>query len=563
MRRNLPAGILVLAMAFSMIRPCLVQARAEGDPRYFHLYKMEFKGKRHDRIHLDLNGDGLVDIGMIYSRSDRRDKYWFRICLQDKSRGFTGTCSEMLMPKEARAFDLGEVDGKPGAEMVIITDKAVSMASFSDGRFGKFRELIRDRTILHGTQADRPALLHCLWDLDADSRMELILPSVEGPGIYKYSDAGFSLFQRINSPPLITYRVGSFGDIMATDDVNQFLLFRTYEKRITASYMAPDVFFEDFNADKRIDVITLVENTLRVFPQGPDGRFSQKPAVTVKKSILPPEEKGIGFAGEGMVFADLNGDGIGDIIMMKWGTSRDRTRMDRYIYYGKPGLEYPEKPDQIIRSESAAVDFGIHDLNNDGKLDLVVPFFHFAPAQAFKVMTENAIKVQFRIFLMQDNGRYSQDAGKTFAKVDRRILVNYKIDILGMIFDFKSLLEGQFHPLINFSKDFNGDGYPDLVADTGGDKLRFFWGNPEVKFANSPDLVIEYESAMDYDLVDLNNDGKCDIITYYDSEERTKKKREMAKKARDSGESVPEPGRGDSGLVTTPEGTRIKILMSK
>ncbi len=390
----------------------------------------------------------------------------------------------------------------------------------------------------------------------------MVVPTVKGPAIYKHSEAGFTLFQQINSPARVTYRVGSLGDIMNTDDVNQFLHYLTYEKRATAHYTAPDVFVMDFNGDKKKDIVTLIANTLRVFPQGEDGRFADKPVITVKKSILAPAEKGVGFAGEAMTFADLNHDGLGDIIMMKWGSSQDRTQMDRYIYYARPGLKYPDQPDQIVRSESAAVDFGMYDLNKDGRMDLVIPYFHFAPAQAFKVMTENSIKIQFRIFLMRGNGRYDQDPGKQFAKVDRRVQLNYKIDVIGIIFDIKTLLQGAFQPLISFGRDFNGDGYPDLAADTGDDKLQFYYGNADVNYPAAPDQTIDFESATDFDLADLNGDGKCDVVAYYESQERTQKKRELAKKARNQADKAPDTSL-DQALLTTPEGTRIKVLLSR
>jgi hypothetical protein len=538
---------------------------AEGDPAHYDLYNIEFKGTRHDRTVTDLNGDGLLDMAMAYSLSNVRDTYFLRVCVQEKGRGFTGNCKEMKFPEEARAFDVGETDGRPGAELVVLTGRGVKAASFSGGGFGPLKEVIPDRTILSGTEGDQPSLLRCLWDLEGDGRKEIILPTIKGPAIHKYGDGGYSLFQQIESPARITYRVGSLGDIMNTDDVNQFLRFRKYEQRTTAHFTAPDVFILDFDGDKKLDVVTLIDNTLKVFPQGPDGKFAADPVVDRKISILPPEEKGMGFAGEAMTFADLDNDGLMDIIMMKWGTSQERTQMDRYIYYARKGLKYPEaeKPDQVIRSESAAVDFGIYDLNNDQRLDLVIPFFHFAPAQAFKVMTENAIKVQFRLFIMKPDGRYSQDPGKSFARVDQRVLVNYKIDILGMIFDIRTLIEGNFFPLIAFGHDFNGDGYADLVADTGGDKLEFYYGNAEVKYSRQPDLAFDFESATDYNLADLNGDGKCDVVTYYESKERTKKKRELARKARNQPAEAPVETMMDEAAFTTPEGIRIKVLLSK
>ena len=131
-----------------------------------------------------------------------------------------------------------------------------------------------------------------------------------------------------------------------------------------------------------------------------------------------------------------------------------------------------------------------------------------------------------------------------------------------MIFNFQTLLEGKFHPLISFGSDFNGDGYNDLVADSGGDKLGFHWGNKDVEFARTPDHKIDFESAQDFDLADLNGDGKMDIITYYDSEERTAKKRELAMKSRQQGEAISEISE-EAALVTAAEGTRVKVLISR
>jgi len=553
----LALGLLLL------IVPGLRADGAEGDTPMFKFVKLEFPGTRHDRLLADANGDGLLDLNMMYTRSDRPETYFFRTCLQVKGVGFANQCAEFTLPKDARGFDIGEVNGQPGAEMILVTNAGVSMASFAGGKFGAFAKVLGDRHVLTGSDEGRPSLLRCLWDLNGDRKKELIIPTVDGPAIYTFTGPGFTLFQRIKSPAHITYRVGSIGDILASDDVNQYLTYRHYEKRATASYTAPDVFIEDFNGDQKIDVITLIDNTLRVFPQGADGKFADSPVVTVKRPILAPSEKNSGLAGEAMTFADLNGDGLGDIIMMKWGSSEERTQMDRYIYFARPGLKYPDKPDQIVRSESLAVDFGMHDLNRDKKLDLIIPYFHFAPAQAFKVMTENSIKVQFRIFLMQPNGMYAQEEGKTFAKVDRRILLNYKIDVLGFIFDFHTLLEGGFHPLISFGYDFNGDGYGDIIADTGGDKLTFYWGNAQVNYPAQPNLTLDYESCMDYDLADINGDGKTDIITYYDSQARTQKKREIAQQARDQG-TAPTPAElQESAVAAIPEGTRVKALISR
>jgi hypothetical protein len=342
-------------------------------------------------------------------------------------------------------------------------------------------------------------------------------------------------------------------------DVNRYV--HRYTARTQASYTAPDVFTEDFDGDGRLDVITLVGTSLKVFLQDENGAFASSASAEFDRSILPPDERDNPLAGEALTFKDLNGDGTSDIIAMKWGTSEERTRIDRHIYYARSGIRYPEKPDQVIRSEAAWASFSISDLNNDARVDLVVPYFHFAPSQAFKLVTQSEVKLQFRLFLMGAEGRYSQDPGKAFAKVDRRVSLDFEVDVLGMLFDRKGHTAGTYNPLISFEADVNGDGFRDLIADTGKDKLAFYWGNETARYSRRPDHVIKYESAVDFDLVDMNRDGKTDILTYYAHEDRDQPPASSEKDA-ESGEA-PEKTPPAENPRSQPPGPGVKILLSR
>jgi hypothetical protein len=450
---------------------------------------------------------------------------------------------------------------------VILLDQGMFYYEKAGKSFSGLKLLFQGKSLLAGANPSRPLYQNFLWDLNREGYDEVIFPTEQGPELYQRGEGGekgYELMQKLNLPVEVTYRVGGLGDIMTTDDINQFLRFLTYGKRLTANLTIPDIFVEDADGDGRLDILGLLKNKLKIFCQQEDGHFPEKPTAVVEKQILTPEEKKLSFAGQGMTFADLNSDGTLDIIMTKWGSTENRSRMTRYIYYGKKGLRYSEAPDQIIASSSAIVDFGIYDINHDGKKDLLIPYFHFAPSTAFKMMTENSIKIQFRIFLMGPDGRFSQDKGKDFARPDQRNILNYKVDVIGIILDFQTLIEGKFHPLISFGYDFTGDGYPDIIADTGSDKINFYWGNAKVEYSQVPDQVMPLESALTYDIQDLNHDSKADIITYYESEERVKEKRKIAQEAYRSGRTEEiSPEIEASALLTTKEQTRIKILLSE
>ncbi len=529
---------------------------------------IEFDGVGHDRVFADFNGDGKEDLGVQYTLSDQEDKYFFYVFYQGPGGSFGPDPDiSLTLPEDAKLFDAGNVAPSKGDELVILLDKGMFYYEKRGKSFSGLKPLFQSKSLFASAEPSRPLYQNFLWNLDQEGYDEVIFPTGKGPELYQRGEGGeknFELMQKLNLPVEVTYRVGGLGDIMTTDDINQFLRFQPYGKRLTANLTLPDIFVMDADGDGLLDILGLLKNKLKIFCQQADGHFPEKPTAVVEKQILTPDEKKLSMSGQGMTLANLNGDETLDIIMTKWGSTENRSRMTRYIYYGKKGLKYNQAPDQVIATTSAIVDFGIYDLNRDGKKDLLIPFFHFAPSTAFKMMTENSIKIQFRIFLMGPDGRYSQGEGKNFATPDKRKMLNYKVDIIGVILDFQTLIEGKFHPLINFGHDFNGDSYLDIVADTGADKINFYWGNADVKYSQMPDQVVPLESAVTYDIHDLNHDKKADIITYYESEERVKKRRKIAQEAYRSGRTEAiTPEIEASALLSTKEQTRIKILLSE
>lgn len=560
----------VIAAALAWLALALIPdaGRAQTKTLSFQESEGQFSGTVQQRVIADLNGDQRRDLLLSFTRRDREKQTFVAVFYQKPEGGFGPAPDfEYSFPPEARVFAVGEVAPPAGEELVVVTGQGVFWAEKNATGFGRLQPLVLSENLFTGSESEQVMFHRILWDLDGDRRPEIVLPSEKGPLIFRREAEGkFVLFQQVNLAPLISYRIGSFGDVFITDDINQFLRWHTYAKRVIASHTMPDLFFVDANADGRIDLLALLNNKLRVYCQEPEGRFPDRPTLEVERSILTPEEKKLTLTGEALTFSDLNQDGIIDLIMTKWGSTENRTEMSRFLYFGRPGLAFNRKPDQIIGSTSAGVEFGVLDLNQDHRLDLVIPYFHFAPAQAFKIMTQNSIKIQFQLYLCGANGRYTQDAGKEYARPDRRVILDYKIDIIGILLDFQTLIQGKFQPLITF-RDFNGDGFPDLAADTGADKLAFYLGNAKVEYAKQPDQLIPLESAVVYDLADLNGDGKTDIITYYESKERVQEKRKLAQKAR---QQAQQPGAGEtppaldeSRLLATAEATRVKVLWSQ
>ena len=527
----------------------------------FELHQFEFPGHIQGHLLRDVDGDGKLDILVVYGAPGDSEDHRLRVCLQVADKSFS-SCSEFDLPNEARALDVGEVDGQPGAELLVPTDRDLRIAHWQSGKFGSLQTLSPLRTVFAGTDPNIPKAVEMLFDTDGDGRKEVVVPTLDGPVWIRAGQEPVVL----RSPSEVTYRVGTRGG----GEINSFLRDH-YQSRVSTQHLTPDLFVEDFDGDGRLNIITLLGGELRVFGQTPEGDFRPEPIRVIERSILTGDELDGGFAGEAMTFSQLDGDGLADLIVMKWGSSEERTRMDRALYFsGKDGT-YAEEPDQAVRSESVFPDFDVTDLNGDGRRDLVIPYFHFAPAQAVKVVTQNAIKIQFRLFLMRPDGRYDQGEGKDFARVDRRVVLDYHLDILKLVFGDSARPTGRIGPLLDFGGDFNGDGYADLAADDGANQLRIFWGNAEARYATSPDLEIPFESTLSYDLVDADGDGKTDVFAFHgtrpvgeelrDGRHHAVKRRRTEKQRarRDEARRARERKQEDE----PPERVRLEILMSR
>jgi len=544
-------------------------AAGAAGPQQYTLSQMKISGTARDRVACDFNGDQKQDLLMVYTRSSEEEKSHLAVFLQNPGGGFpTSPNFDAVLPSDLRSFDCGNVAEAPGDELAAIRDNGIFYFDKSDGKLGKPAALVSSPSIFRSAEYHPPQRQHFLADLDRDGVPELIAPELAGPSIYKKAPAGsYELMQKVKLPARLSYKIGSWGDLTHTDDINQFLRFRTYMKRTAATYTVPDLFMEDFNGDQKPDLEAILGNDLWVFCADESGKLSEKPCLHWDKSVLSASEKKLGFMGEMLTFSDLNEDGLADILKVKFGSVEQRVNIQYNIYYGKPGLVYPTVPDQKISSEGFRADFGAYDLNHDGKKDIVVPSFHFAPAQAFKMLTDNTVKVQFKIFLMQQSGRYAQDKGNEFAKPDKRIQLNYRINVLGIIMDPEAMIKGEFNPLVYFGADVNGDGFPDLVADNGADTLNIYFGNKNADYSmTTPSQTLGLESSFVFDFADLNGDTKIDLVTYYESEERVQEKRkamEDAKRAQAASAAAGGEEEDLKKIAEAKEETRIRVIVWK
>lgn len=501
------AALVASAVAFATASAARAQeaapGRALGDYRVVELAHPE-RTLAHRTV--DVDGDGRRDLVFAFERDASGEHFGLRTCTFAPEPAFS-RCTDLALGEDVRAFDVGNVDATPASELVLLTRGGGALAAWRDGRFAPPQPLALD-SLLAGSDDGAPVAARVLFDLDGDGRDELLLPTLAGPALRRFTDAGPGAAQTLASPAQVRYRLGRRASELAAATG------REPARRLASEATTPLLYVEDFDGDARLDVVTITDNRVRVFAQREDGAFPSTPTLDVERSVLSPEAEREGFRGEATSFADLDGDGRADLIVLEWGADGERTKMDRHVFFAREGLAYPEEPDQIVRSESVFPDFEIADLDGDGRRDLVIPYFHIAPSQALKMVTQNTLRVQLRMFLLREDGRFGQDEGNRFARVDRRIVLDYHLDVMRFLFGAGGRPPEHFAPLITTRGDFDGDGLRDLATDDGRGQLHIRFGNRDADFSRGPELAIRFESSLAHELVDVDGDGRSDVVSY-------------------------------------------------
>jgi hypothetical protein len=219
--------------------------------------------------------------------------------------------------------------------------------------------------------------------------------------------------------------------------------------------VAPTV--ADINGDGTPDLIfaNYAVDTIWVLLGNGNGTF-QVPQIY-------PTDQGPGFAGPADVtVADLNGDGIPDLIYADYVTANVAVRLGK-----GDGTFGPERTYPAGKGAHEAV---VADVNGDGKPDLVCV---------------NAVGDSVSVLLGNGDGTFQPQKA-------------YPVGL---------------NPYTIAVADFNGDGKPDVVtSDRGGNTVSVLLGNGDGSFAPEETFPTG-KTPRELAVGDLNGDGQVDIVT--------------------------------------------------
>ena len=209
--------------------------------------------------------------------------------------------------------------------------------------------------------------------------------------------------------------------------------------------------------------------------------------------------------------ADQNGDGVADLVLFSLDGGRKLTWRSTYeVHFGAAtpdGIVFSPQVGTAIRSRGIPFGLGQHDFGGDGQVDtmftnLKLSGFRFLGLLARGMLTNSAL-LDLEIYRM-GGGVYPNKPNAT-----RKIKGNNPGVSGEQAMFLPSVLVG----------DVNGDSLSDLLVGKDREELRVFLGVPGPGlFAPRPQNVAVAMPNEEFTwLVDLNKDGKQDILMHHPS----------------------------------------------
>ncbi len=288
------------------------------------------------------------------------------------------------------------------------------------------------------------------------------------------------------------------------------------------SFSEQKYFTQDINFDGLKDFVFVKDGKLTAFMQKEKGLFSE----TSKTIELPFEFSGLpwwlvrGPDGETADQSDLkhslledikdiNGDNIPDIMVRKTVSSGVLDREISYEFFfgeNKSGLlTFSKGADTQITAEGTLSDLKLIDMNNNGKMEVLVSSFDIGVSQIIGALLSGSIDQDVFVYSLNENNSFGEEP-----IFEEEVSLSF------------SLSSGQSGQPIILTLDSNGDTIKEIILSVGEKRLNIFHGLSENEASeelfNSKSKRHKTKLPANGSMVisnDLNQDGKDEVIMRY------------------------------------------------
>ncbi|MBI5115608.1 VCBS repeat-containing protein [Candidatus Poribacteria bacterium] len=415
----------------------------------------------------DLNGDGTTDLLLFHKPSRESFEKTCSIYFQQGGIFASEPQAEIRLGKNISAVDIDDVDSNGMDELCGFDSEGMVVFKPTTDSAAKISRRVQHQTLLPRSSR---RLVEVNWtaDLNSDNKVDVILPVVDGFRLFLSNGKSGFLESREFEFPLIA----SVAEEGGQDHL---------------SYRLPMIEFNDFDKDKKTDVGMFdIERMDFILTGGSDS-----PTRHVSAPLIREFTKDFIAATD---FRDLNADGVPDAVIALMSQKKDLESEVR-IYLGNRDFSYGSRPAHTYGGKARLVLPVFLDATGDGKMEMLLQDISVGFSFFINYFIANRIAVEAELRKLGSDGRYEDSPS-----VSRTIYI--------------SVSDSGSEPARG-TGDFNGDGLEDLAVGTSEDQLSFYFANHVEILPNEPDSQLRVPAYGDMTTMDLNSDGRTDIVITY------------------------------------------------
>jgi hypothetical protein len=432
----------------------------------------------------DVDGDGAADLlWTSLEGQPPRERRQLRAHYQRRDGGFESVPDwQHPMPGGVAAYDLADLDGRPGVELVLMRRNGLEVLSL----FGR-------RLDLRVYPVPGPPTLAATTDERGVDRLRIVRDGlVAGPLLIV---PGFGETTVLGADGAVR------GVLRAGARANYFLPPRPgptiAESEMEIYFDHPRIGIADTDGDGRADVIASNRHELRVFRQREDGRFEPEPDQRIPLERLTPEDHARSAGSVRVEPSDFDGDGRADLLVSSSRGSLFAADTEAAVHLNRDGTWNLAQPDQVFRTEGGLTSSQLIDIDGDGRVELMSARIPTGVLEIVEFLLTRAIDAQVSLRRGGSERPFEEKPSETRT-----------LDI-GVSFEtFRPL---GFIPTLE--PDLNGDGHLDYIGSGDGDELQIHLGSPENGYR-------KLHASQDFDTTgrirfgDLQGDGLADFVIY-------------------------------------------------
>jgi hypothetical protein len=465
----------------------LLVAAAAG-PR-FRVEPLVVEGEVVSVTATDLDGDGKKDLLAVYTTGLAPYQRRFFAIFWNRA-GVFAPRPDLVMSvsdEEACAFDVGPTNGNAD-DLLVITARGVLAQSFPNRVAQPKRVLIEHPTLFHQPVVGELPRMRIVQDLAGSGSHDVLLPALGSLAVFRRTIGGYEKTAELDID-MDVEGVATHGP--GRSEISPFAV----------RYGFPAIHLADTTGRKLLDIVATQEDRVAVYRQLPGLTFHPQPDFTRDFSVRTPADHRERESTAAVLVADLDGDGIADLVVRKQvlqGISSAASTA--YVYFGHVGGGYDQKPAQALESEGIGLlQPQLLDLTGDGRPDLIVPETSFGVFALIRMLAAKTAKVNFQVF--------------PFDRKQRRFAERPTVET-GLVFKIP-VAGGVDLQAVSLEADVTGDKRPDLVFGSSEDELSIYPGLGNGEFAAEPAEVVSVTATAQVQAVDLDGKGRADLLLHY------------------------------------------------